>query len=189
VRLAIDTSSARSALALVDGDRVLAEIVKPSGREFDVAAEVALLVPDPGVLDSVLVALGPGSFTGLRQGIAFGVGLAMSLGVPLLGIGTLDLVAARAGEPVVAVSEAGRGRVHFQAPDGSRGVAEAAAVPRRWPAAGWLKSGSLETLPEDRLRSFGEAVLAARGMAKEVGYGTVKPEYKAAEFGRVDEQV
>jgi tRNA threonylcarbamoyl adenosine modification protein YeaZ len=185
VRLAIDTSSARSALALTDGDRVLAEVVKPSGREFDVAAEVARLVPDPGALDSILVALGPGSFTGLRQGIAFGVGLAMSLKIPLLGIGTLDLVAARAAEPVVAVSEAGRGRVYFQAPDGSRGVTDAAAVPRQWPAAGWLRGDALETLPEDRLRSFGEAVLAAGEAAREVGYGTVKPEYMA-EFGRVN---
>jgi tRNA threonylcarbamoyladenosine biosynthesis protein TsaB len=182
--LAIDTSSARSALALVDGERVVAEVVKPSGRDFDVAAEVAALLPDPSPLDSVLVALGPGSFTGLRQGIAFGVGLAMSLRVPLLGIGTLDLVAARADGPVVAVSEAGRGRVYFQAPDGSRGVAAAADVPRAWPAAGWLKSGGLELVDEGRLRSFGEAVVRARGVAKEVGYATVRPEYMT-EFGRV----
>jgi tRNA threonylcarbamoyl adenosine modification protein YeaZ len=182
--LAIDTSSALSALALVEAERVVAETVKPSGRDFDVAAEVALLAPDLRVVDSVLVALGPGSFTGLRQGIAFGVGLAMSLAVPLLGIGTLDLAAARAREPVVAVSDAGRGRVYFQAPDGGRGVAEATAVPRGWPAAGWLRTDVLETLPESRLRSFGEAVLIARKVARKVGYGTVKPEYMV-EFGRL----
>jgi len=183
--LAIDTSSARSALALIDGGRVISELSKPSGRDFDVAAEVAALVPDPSVLDSVLVALGPGSFTGLRQGIAFGVGLAMSLRVPLLGIGTLELVAARSPEPGVAVSEAGRGRVYFLAPDGSRGVAGAAEVPRAWPAAGWLRGEGLEgALPEHRLRSFGEAVLIAREAARKVGYGTVKPEYMT-EFGRV----
>jgi tRNA threonylcarbamoyl adenosine modification protein YeaZ len=182
--LAIDTSSAKSALALVDGERVVAETVKPAGRDFDVAAEVALLAPDLGVVDSVLVALGPGSFTGLRQGIAFGVGLAMSLRVPLLGIGTLDLAAARAREPALAVSEAGRGRVYFQAPDGRRGVAEAADVPRQWPAAGWLRHDLLVTLPESRLRSFGEAVAIARRVAREVGYGTVKPEYMI-EFGRL----
>jgi tRNA threonylcarbamoyl adenosine modification protein YeaZ len=182
--LVIDTSSARSALALVDGERVVAETVKPSGRDFDVAAEVALLAPDLRVVDSVLVALGPGSFTGLRQGIAFGVGLAMSLGVPLHGVGTLDLVAARAREPAVAVSDAGRGRVYFQAPDGRRGIAEASHVPREWPAAGWLRDDVLELLPESRLRSFGEAVLIGRKVAKEVGYGTVKPEYMV-DFGRL----
>ena len=186
--LAIDTSSAMSALALVEGDRVVGETVKPAGREFDVAAEVALLAPDLRVIDSVMVALGPGSFTGLRQGIAFGVGLALSLGVPLLGVGTLDLAAARARVPAVAVSEAGRGRVYFQAPDGRRGVADAAGVPHDWPAAGWLRDDALhhvlELLPESGLRSFGEAVVIARGVAKEVGYGTVKPEYMI-EFGRL----
>jgi tRNA threonylcarbamoyl adenosine modification protein YeaZ len=183
--LAIDTSSARSALALLDGDRVVAETVKPAGRDFDVAAEVARLVPNLAAVDSVLVALGPGSFTGLRQGIAYGVGLALGLGVPLFGIGTLDLAAARAREPAVAVSDAGRGRFYYQAPDGRRGVAELAGVPRDWPAVGWLRGDGLDLLPESSLRGFGEAVLAAREMAKEVGYGTVKPEYMQT-FGRLD---
>jgi tRNA threonylcarbamoyl adenosine modification protein YeaZ len=183
--LALDTSSARSALALLDGDRVVAETIRPAGRDFDVAAEVALLAPDPRAIDGVLVALGPGSFTGLRQGIAFGVGLAMSLGVPLYGIGTLDLAAARAKEPAVALSDAGRGRVFYQAPDGRRGVAELAAVPRGWPAVGWLRDdGALTMLAESSLRGFGEAVVIAREGARELGYGTVKPEYML-EFGRL----
>jgi tRNA threonylcarbamoyl adenosine modification protein YeaZ len=182
--LALDTSSARSALALVEGDRVVGETVRPAGRDFDVAAEVALLVPDLRVIDSVLVALGPGSFTGLRQGIAFGVGLALSLRVPLLGIGTLELASARAREPAVAVSDAGRGRVYFLAPDGRRGMAEADEVPREWPAVGWLRGDLLGLLPETRLRTFAEAVLVARRKAKEVGYGTVKPQYMR-EFGRL----
>lgn len=182
--LAIDTSSALSGIALVDGNRVSAESVKPSGRGFDVAAEVARLVPDLDVVSEVLVALGPGSFTGLRQGIAFGVGLAMSLRVPLLGLGSLDLAAARAREPAVAVSEAGRGRFFYQAPDGRRGVAEAAGVPREWPAVGWLRTPGLDLLPEARQRSFGEAVVAARSLAKEVGYGRVKADYMR-QFGEL----
>lgn len=184
--LAIDTSSARSAIALIDGERVVGQTVKPSGRDFDVPAEVAVLAPDPAVLDSVLVALGPGSFTGLRQGIAFAVGLAMGLGVPLLGIGTLDLVAARAREPAVAVVDAGRGRVYYQAPDGSRGVAAVAEVPRGFPAAGWLRDAAgLTLLTEAGMRSFADAVLVVRKAAREVGYGTVKPEYMM-QFGRLD---
>jgi hypothetical protein len=184
--LAIDTSAARSAIALINAERVVAETVKPSGRDFDVAAEVAALAPDLALLDSVLVALGPGSFTGLRQGIAFAVGLAMSLGIPLLGIGTLDLVAARAREPALAVVDAGRGRVYYQAPDGSRGVAELSDLPRGWPAAGWLRDpGGLSLLPEASLRTFADAVIAVRKAAKEVGYGTVKPEYMM-QFGRLD---
>jgi len=177
--LAIDTSSARAALALVEGERVLGEILRPGGRDFDVAAEVARLAPDLRQLESVLVALGPGSFTGLRQGIAFGVGLALSLQIPLKGAGTLELVAARARQPALAVSEAGRGRAYWLAPDGSRGVSAVAELPREWPAAGWLRSPApdLVFLPESQLRSFGEAVLEAREGAKELGYATVRPLY------------
>lgn len=183
--LAIDTSSAKSALALIDGDRVVAEIVRPAGRDFDVAAQAARLAPDARLVDGVLVGLGPGSFTGLRQGLAFGVGLAMSLGVPLFGIGSLDLAAARASRPAVAVTEAGRGRVYFQAPDGRRGAAELAMVPREWQAVGWLRSEGLEMVPEAELRGFGEAVVACREQARAVGYATVRPEYMS-DFGRLD---
>ena len=63
-------------------------------------------------------------------------------------------------------------------------AAEAADVPREWPAVGWLRSDLVTLLPESRLRSFGEAVVIAREGAKEVGYGTVKPEYMQ-EFGRL----
>jgi len=177
--LAIDTSSARAAVAVVEDDRVLGETVKPAGRDFDVAAEAALLLADPKALESVLVALGPGSFTGLRQGIAFGVGLALSLQVPLLGAGTLELAAARARQPALAVSEAGRGRVYWLAPDGRRGVAEAASLPREWPLVGWLRNPhpELDFLPESGQRSFGEAVLELREKAVELGYATVTPQY------------
>jgi len=183
--LAIDTASARSGIAVVAGGAVLAESVRQSGRDYDVAAEVAALVPDPSVLTSVLVGLGPGSFTGLRAGIAYGVGLAMALRVPLLVLGSLDLVAARALVPALAVSEAGRRRFYYLTPDGERGVAEAAQVPRSWPICGWVSSTDLEVLPDTRLRTFGEAVLYSLGGAREVGYGTVKPEYMQ-DFGRLD---
>jgi nucleoside-diphosphate-sugar epimerase len=42
----------------------------------------------------------------------------------------------------------------------------------------------LDLLPEARQRSFGEAVIAARSLAKEVGYGTVKPDYMR-QFGEL----
>ena len=177
--LAIDTSSARAAVAVVEDDRVLGETVKPAGRDFDVAAEAALLLADPKALESVLVALGPGSFTGLRLGVSYGVGLAMGLRVPLLGLGSLELQAARAPGPAIALVDAGRGRVYWLAPDGRRGVAEAAALPREWPLVGWLRNPhpELDFLPESGQRSFGEAVLELREKAVELGYATVTPQY------------
>jgi hypothetical protein len=183
--LVIDTSAAMSGIALLDGDSVHSELVMPSGRDFDVATHLAALAPDLSRLSAVMVGLGPGSFTGLRQGIAFGVGLAISLAIPLLGIGSLELTAARSLVPALAVTEAGRGRVYYLAPDGSRGVAAVMDLPSGWPLVGWLRVPVADPGMAADLRSFGEAALVARPAARPVAYGTVKADYMQ-EFGRLD---
>lgn len=183
--LAIDTSAARSALALLEGDQVLAEVVKTSGQEFDVAAEASALLPEPKRLQGVLIAVGPGSFTGLRQGISFGVGLAMGLRVPLLGVGSLELTAARARVPATAVIEAGRGRVFYLTPAGERGAAEIGALPAQWPVVGWLKSSPPGLIPESEQVSFGAAVREVEASARRVAYGTVKADYMQ-DFGQLN---
>ena len=68
----------------------------------------------PQQLHGVAVALGPGSFTGLRIGLSVAKGLCLSLGIPIAGIPTLDIVAyAHYGQslPICAVLQAGRGRI------------------------------------------------------------------------------
>src|SRR5205085_5736666 len=97
VVLVIDTSSPCSALALVADGRALAEDLVEAGRAHDLRRRLRALA-EPRRLDAVAVALGPGSFTGLRVGVGFGLGLALGLRVPLLGLGSLDLQAARARE-------------------------------------------------------------------------------------------
>ena len=65
-------------------------------------------------LAAVAVATGPGTFNGLRVGLGTAKGLVIALGVPLLGVPTLDAAAyplAAAGTPVLAVAAAGRGRL------------------------------------------------------------------------------
>jgi tRNA threonylcarbamoyladenosine biosynthesis protein TsaB len=65
-------------------------------------------------LDRIGVTLGPGSFTGLRVGIAFAKGLAAALSLPAVGIGTLEALAADAGGLVFAVIDARRDQVYVQ---------------------------------------------------------------------------
>ena len=63
-------------------------------------------------LEAVAVALGPGGFSALRTGLSVAKGLAMASGIPIVGVGSLDLEAhpfREAGLPVCALLEAGRG--------------------------------------------------------------------------------
>ena len=118
--LAIDTATRVPSLALYDGERVLAEETWRSANNHTVELAPGLVrmlgrqnVP-PSALKGIAVALGPGSFTGLRIGLGVAKGLALTLVIPLMGIPTLDaLVYAQARQrgPVCAVLQAGRGRV------------------------------------------------------------------------------
>ncbi|MGA8921655.1 MAG: tRNA (adenosine(37)-N6)-threonylcarbamoyltransferase complex dimerization subunit type 1 TsaB, partial [Candidatus Dormiibacterota bacterium] len=109
--LVIDTSSAASAIALLDDSgAVVREELHESGRSFDLPGRYrALAAAKP--ISKVAVATGPGSFTGLRAGVSFGLGLAIGLGVPIVPLPTLLIQAARSDHALVAVAEAGRGRV------------------------------------------------------------------------------
>ncbi len=118
--LAIDTATRTSSLALYDGERVLAEETwrSANGHTVELVPGLVRMLERQKVLPSQLrgiaVALGPGSFTGLRIGLGVAKGLALTLAVPLIGIPTLDALAyaqARKRGPVCAVLQAGRERV------------------------------------------------------------------------------
>ncbi len=186
--IVIDTSSARSGLALVRSDgTVAAEEVHDSGRGFDLPAHFRALRGGQA-LTRVAVAVGPGSFTGLRVGVSFGLGLAMGLGIPIVALGNLRLQAARSDAPVVAVAEAGRGRVYQLAPGSDAGLAEPGDLRRDLPMVGWLRpateaallAAGLRFRPETELKSFGAAAAIMLESAPEVAYGSLRLEYMQA---------
>jgi tRNA threonylcarbamoyladenosine biosynthesis protein TsaB len=120
--IAVDTSTAQVGLTLYDGTRVLAELMWTSRQHHTVelAPALASLISRSGssmdLVSALGVAIGPGSFTSLRVGLAFVKGLALARHLPLVGIPTLDIVAAAqpaSKHPLVAVIQAGRGRIAF----------------------------------------------------------------------------
>lgn len=186
--LVIDTSSARSALALLaPNGEVVAEEIHDSGPGFDLPARFRALIGGQ-TLTKVAVAVGPGSFTGLRVGVSFGLGLAIGLKIPITPLPSLEIQRARSDEPVIAVTEAGRGRVYHLAPGSDPGLAEPGDLPRDLPVAGWLRpateaaltAAGLRFKPESELRSFGGGAALRLGSALEVAYGSLRLEYMQA---------
>lgn len=118
--LAVDTATRWTGLALHDGKDLLAEHgwrsantqtveLAPSIERMLARADVA-----PESLKGIAVALGPGSYTGLRVGLGVAKGMALAHQIPLIGVPTLDIVAAalpKMSGALVVVAEAGRRRI------------------------------------------------------------------------------
>jgi tRNA threonylcarbamoyladenosine biosynthesis protein TsaB len=144
--LAVDTSTAQMGLALYDGAQVIAEYAWRSGHRHTVelapaTAELlsrcALTITDVNALG---IALGPGSFTSLRVGLAFVKGLALSRRIPLIGIPTLDIMANAqpvSKFPLAVAIQAGRGRYALGWYKVSR---------KQWQAEGGARVVNLEAL-------------------------------------------
>lgn len=130
VLLAIDTSTRTVGLALYNGAQVLNETVWTSSdyHTVELAPAVHNAIERSGVpmaaLEAIAVATGPGSFTGLRVGLALAKGLVMARGLALVGIPSLDALAEAqppADGPLLAVLRAGRGRWALQEYTWSKG--------------------------------------------------------------------
>ena len=93
--LAIETSSDVCSVALFDDDSVIASDRLSVGRgHAEQLIPMIAALPGGGRADAIRVGCGPGSFTGIRVGIAAARALAFAWGVPVQGFGSLALIAA-----------------------------------------------------------------------------------------------
>ncbi|HNT73687.1 MAG TPA: tRNA (adenosine(37)-N6)-threonylcarbamoyltransferase complex dimerization subunit type 1 TsaB [Anaerolineae bacterium] len=120
--LAIDTATARASIALHDGTTLRSEYTWEAANRHTVtlAARVEQMLAAsevaPADLTALAACIGPGSYTGVRIGVAFAKGMAAARGLPVAGVTTLDILAAAQppdARPLYAVFQAGRKRVGY----------------------------------------------------------------------------
>jgi tRNA threonylcarbamoyladenosine biosynthesis protein TsaB len=148
VILSIDTTSEFGSIALTDGDRVLEEVLlySPDGFGHILFPQIEKLLARQGVsvnqMDCFAAASGPGSFTGVRIGLAAAKGLAEALGRPIVAVSNLRILAFFGTARLRAVVlDARRGEVYGAVYNDALEAVAAEAV-MKFPA--WLK-----TLPAD----------------------------------------
>ncbi len=143
--LAIDTATQTLSIAVHDGTDILCEQTwRTQNRhttELAPAVDHALALAGRPALTAVAVAIGPGAYSGVRVGVAFAKGLALTFNLPLVGLTTLDILAA--GQPpapggLIAVLQAGRSRIVAGAYHQQRG--------KRWKARHTPESTTWEAL-------------------------------------------
>jgi tRNA threonylcarbamoyl adenosine modification protein YeaZ len=151
--LAFDTATPAVTVALHDGQRVLAETVTVDARRHGelLAPSIAKVIAEAGAeerdLTAVAVGVGPGPFTGLRVGLVTARVFGRTLGIPVHGVCTLDVLAraaspAAAGREFLAVTDARRKELYWArySGDGERlagpSVDRPAGIPSDSPVAG-----------------------------------------------------
>jgi len=169
--LVIDTATAACSVALIERGGVVAAAHEAVGRgHAERLVPMIAALPDGGRADAILVDVGPGSFTGIRVGIAAARGLGLGWGVPVAGCSSLALVAAAAfaadpalTPPLAVVLEGGHGEVFMQTflPSPLRADTPVVSLP---PPAARAALGGM-TAAGDGLRwlQFGDPRAAPRG--------------------------
>jgi len=166
--LALDTTMAACSVAVIDTDHELplarnfvamerghAEALAPMVRQA--MAEAGLGFTDLG---RIAVTVGPGTFTGVRIGLAMARGLGLALGIPVTGIDTLTAIAANAlpaASPILIAADARKDETYHAVVDGAGQVI-------RPPAVGPL-DGAMQAVADGSLviGTAADAVIAASG--------------------------
>jgi tRNA threonylcarbamoyladenosine biosynthesis protein TsaB len=158
--LAVDTALGACSVALVDGENIRSHIFEVMDRGH--AERLAPMVQEAmtgrefSSLERLAVTVGPGTFTGQRVGLAFMRGLRLALQCPLIGVTTLEVMAAAAmaetdAVQAAAIHDARRDEAYLLLQDGAGVVLQPAVMP------------FAEALA--RIRSFGPCALAGTGAA------------------------
>lgn len=181
--LAIDSSQPRLCLALMAGEEMLVSIIDTSDvphskRLFPMLNEIlpmhSLKIAQ---IDLLAVNTGPGSFTGLRVGLAAAKGLARSLGKPVVGVNCMDAMALAAetiGVPIAILLSASRGEVFL----GLRWVEEELSVRQ---SVRWMSADQVVSLSQARRFLFSQfaernLVLIGNGLTEMWNEGDQRPD-------------
>ena len=181
VVLGIETATDVCSVGIVRGGAVLAAAHVAVPRSH--ATRLALLVQEtlaharltPADLDAVAVSAGPGSYTGLRIGASLARGLSLATGAALVGVGTLDALAAgaqpllREHETLVVALPSRRGEVYLSVFSAEVRVVEARAVALADVAAVVAASVAAGT-PDGPIAVAGAATDAVAAALGEAGY-------------------
>lgn len=183
--LAFDTALPACSAALFDGDRLLAQqnAAMPRGQAERLVPMIEAVRDEAGLdladIDLICVTVGPGTFTGVRIGIAAARGLALATGAPVLGQTTCEAVAANVAtfgeDPILVAMDARRGEVYVQA--FGPGPATAPPVLRPWDDIG-------DMAPPSGGLVVGSAAEQVLPLLPGVRLGDVSPLPSAACFGR-----
>jgi len=139
--LAFDTATPAVTVALYDGAQVLAEMTTVDARRHGelLAPSIDTVLAKAGAsrldLTAVAAGTGPGPYTGLRAGLVTARVLGSALGIPVLGVGTLDVIAADAaaaagGREFIVATDARRREVYWACYGPAGGRLDGPAVAR-----------------------------------------------------------
>ena len=157
ILLAIDTAANLCAASVQDagGERGRAVLDLGKGHAEHLMGVIEAALNEAGTaygeLDAIAVSVGPGSFTGVRVGVATARGLALAVKIPAVGVTTLEALAAEAllahpGSAVIAAIDAGRGQVYLQRFAGGGKAVDESAVLATETAAALVRDASEGTL-------------------------------------------
>ena len=191
LELSIDTCSDNASIALSSEGALLVELTWQLGREHSrqllpaIDGLLGRLSASKDDLVALFVAIGPGTYAGVRAGVSMAKGLAYGLELPLAGVGRLEVEAyawRAAGGPIVAVHRAGRREAAWAAYEGAPEWKELSA-PRLTPLAelaALLPGGSLVT---GEFEEEAVAEMAALGHRVVTGAATIRRAAILAELG------